>query len=156
VRRALAAWFMATALGAQEPAFTPRVQAGWRTDVLFGSPAAGELGAGINVPVGYYVRVGLDAGAGVARLDDRAVPSARADLAVRYLLDPVREFRWGPYAGGGLTTRWTDRAGWRASLLALVGIEGPESHGWRTSVEVGAGGGLRLGVVFRRARRNGR
>jgi hypothetical protein len=115
-----------------------------------------ELGAGANVPVGYYVRVQVDAGAGVARRDDRAVASGRVDLAGRYLLDPFREFRWGPYAGGGLTARWVDGSGWRAHLLVLLGMEGPASHGWRTAVEVGAGAGVRLGIVLRRARQNGR
>ena len=144
------------AAGAQAFELKPRLQTGWRADAILGSPAAIEIAAGANVPVGYYVRMGFDAAVGVARRNDRAVPAGRVDVAARYLLDPFREFRWGPYAGGGLTAGWVDGAGWRAHLLVLVGIEGPESHGWRSAVEVGAGGGVRLGAVFRRARHNGR
>ncbi len=144
------------ALEAQSFAFQPRVQPEWRADALFGSPTGAELGWGANVPVGYYLRLTATAAVGVARRDDRVVAAARVDVASRYLLDPFREFRWGPYAGGGLTTRWADRRGWRSDLLVLLGIEGPESHGWRTAIEVGAGGGARLGVVLRPARKNGR
>jgi hypothetical protein len=156
LRRALAACLLPAAAGAQEFDFKPHLQSGWRADLLAGPPAGIELGAGANVPVGYYLRMGLDVAAGVARRAERAVPGGRVDIAARYLLDPFREFRWGPYAGAGLTTRWVDGAGWRADLLVLLGIEGPESRGWRTAVELGAGGGVRLGLVFRRARQNGR
>ena len=156
LRRALAACLLPAAIGAQAFDFKPRLQTEWRADILAGPPAGIELAAGGNVPVGYYLRLNLDAAAGVARRDDRAVAGGRVDLAGRYVLDPFHEFRWGPYAGGGLTARWTDGAGWRANLLVLLGIEGPESHGWRTAVEVGAGGGVRLGIVCRRARQNGR
>ena len=159
VPRLLQSWLaclLPLAAGAQVFAFTPNVQAGWRADAMFGVPHGAELGAAINVPAGYYVRLGLDAGAGVAAGDARAALAGRVDLTARYLLDPFSEFRWGPYAGGGLTSRWADTAGWRASLLVFLGLEGPASHGWRTAVEMGAGGGLRFGIVFRRARRNGR
>lgn len=155
-RGALAACLLPVAIAAQGFDFKPRVQSGWRADALAGPPAGIELGASSNLPLGYYVRLGLDAAVGAARRGDRAVGSGRVDLAGRYLLDPFREFRWGPYAGGGLTARWTDGDGWRANVLVLIGLEGQESHGWRPAVEVGAGGGVRLGIVFRRARQNGR
>jgi hypothetical protein len=74
----------------------------------------------------------------------------------RYLLDPLRQFKWGPYAGGGFTAQWDRRANWHGDLLVLVGIEGPVRAGWRPAVELGLGGGARLGVVLRRARSNGR
>jgi hypothetical protein len=156
LRRALAACLLPAAAGAQEFDFKPRLQSGWRADLLSGPPAGIELGASANLPVGYYLRLDLALAGGVARRDERAVSEGRVDLAARYLLDPFREFRWGAYAGGGLTSRWVDRAGWRADLLVLVGLEGPESHGWRTAVEVGAGGGVRLGLVLRHVRQNGR
>jgi hypothetical protein len=74
----------------------------------------------------------------------------------RFLLDPFKEFRWGPYLGGGFTALWENGGGWRGRLLVLLGVEGPAHAGWRTSVELGLGGGARLGVVLRRARVNGR
>ena len=88
-----------------------------------------------------------------------AVFSGRVDLATRFLLDPFHEFSWGPYAGAGFSAqflRWDRRTNWRGDLLVLIGIEGPAHAGWRTAVELGLGGGARLGVVLRRARSNSR
>lgn len=143
-------------VGAQEYAFKPRVQWEARADGLVGARAGAELGVGANVPAGYYVRVGTDVAAGATGLGGRTAGSVRADVVGRYVLDPFRELRWGPYAGAGLTTVWTDAAHGRGYLLIVAGIEGPEHAGWRTALEVGLGDGFRAGVVLRRARSNGR
>lgn len=140
---------------AQSATFKPAVQFETRLDVLGGPPAGAQVGAGMNVAAGYYTRIGADAAVG-ASTHDGVSASGRVDVAARYLLDPFREFRWGPYAGGGITALWDSRANWRAGLLLLVGVEGPAHAGWRTAVELGLGGGARLGLVLRRARSNGR
>lgn len=127
-----------------------------RIDALAGPPAGAQFGIGANVAAGYYIRVGLDAAAGASSRDGAAVLSGRVDLASRFLLDPFHETAWAPYAGGGFTAQW-DRAGnRRGDLLLLLGLEGPAHAGWRTAVELGLGGGARLGVVLRRARPNSR
>jgi hypothetical protein len=143
-------------LCAQPVALKPPVQLELRADLLGGPPAGMQAGLGANVPAGYYVRLGMDAAAGASMHDGRAIASGRADVVARYLLDPFREFKWGPYIGGGFTAQWDRRAVRRGDLLLLAGIEGPAHAGWRTAVEVGLGGGARLGVVLRRARSNGR
>ena len=57
---------------------------------------------GVQIPMGYYVRVGLDGAVGVAT---GSVPSpgsradARADVLVRFLLDPFRQSAYGLSAG---------------------------------------------------------
>ncbi len=141
---------------AQVEPFKPAVQFEARLDALGGPPAGAEAGLGANIPAGYYARIGADVAAGAVSRGGEAVASARADVAARFLLDPFREFRWGPYVGAGFTTQWDQRANWRGDLLLLLGFEGPAHAGWRTSVELGLGGGARLGVVLRRARSNGR
>jgi hypothetical protein len=141
---------------AQAPSFKPALQWEARVDALAGSPAGGEAGFGANVAAGYYVRIGLDAAMGAAWRDGGAVTSARTDFVARYLLDPFKQFKWGPYAGGGFTAQWDRGANWRGDLLVVVGLEGPVHAGWRPAVELGLGGGARLGVVLRRARSNGR
>jgi hypothetical protein len=141
---------------AQAAPFKPAVQFEARLDVLGGPPAAAQAGAGLNVAAGYYTRIGVDAAAGASARDGGVVASGRVDLAARYLLDPFHEFRWGPYAGGGVTVLRTGAAGWRGGLLLLVGMEGPVHAGWRTAFELGLGEGARLGLVLRRARSNGR
>jgi hypothetical protein len=143
-------------LGAQVAALKPPVQFELRADLLGGPPAGMQAGLGANVAAGYYVRLGVDAAAGGSMHDGDAVASGRVDVTARYLLDPFREFKWGPYFGGGFTAQWDRRAVRRGDLLLLAGLEGPARAGWRTAFEVGLGGGARLGVVLRRARSNGR
>jgi hypothetical protein len=143
-------------LRAQLETLKPPVQFEMRADLLGGPPAGAQLGVGANVPAGYFLRLGVDAAAGASAYDGAAVTSGRVDVVARYLLDPFREFRWGPYVGGGFTAQWDRRATRRGDLLLLVGIEGPAHAGWRTAFELGLGGGARLGVVLRRARSNGR
>jgi len=144
------------ALFAQGEPFKPAVQFETRIDALGGPPAGAQLGIGANVAPDYYLRIGADAAFGAAARNGTAVAAGRVDIISRYLLDPLHEFRWGPYAGAGMTALWDQRANWRADLLLVLGIEGPVHAGWRTSVELGLGGGARLGVVLRRARSNGR
>ena len=115
-----------------------------------------QAGIGANGAFGYYIRLAVDAAAGASARGGAAVASGRVDVVTRYLLDPLHEFRWGPYAGGGFTAQWDRRGERRGDVLLLVGIEGPAHAGWRTAGELGRGGGARLGVVLRRARSNGR
>ena len=77
---------------------------------------------------------------------------------MRFLLDPFRERRWGPYGGAGVSAMYMGAGGsiggsgaWRGYLLAVAGLEGPAAHGILTSFEVGLGGGTRVGLVLRRA-----
>jgi hypothetical protein len=142
--------------GAQEFDFRPRVQWEARADGVVAAKTGAQVGVGVNVPAGYYLRLGLTTAAGPVWQGARTTVSGRVDLAARYLLDPFREVRWSFYGGTGLTTRWDESARWRGYLLFLAGIEGPEHRGWTPAIEVGLGGGARLGVVLRRARRNGR
>jgi hypothetical protein len=141
---------------AQADSFKPPVQFEMRADLLAGPPAGAQAGVGANVTAGTYIRIGADVAAGASSRDGGGVASGRVDLVSRYLLDPFRESRLGPYVGGGFTAQWDRRANWRGDLLLLIGVEGPVHAGWRTAVELGLGGGARLGVVLRRARSNGR
>jgi hypothetical protein len=143
-------------LGAQEFVFRPVAQFEARADALLGATGAAQLGFGSNIPVGYYSRVGITAAAGTSWIGGRARPGARVDVVSRYLLDPFREIRWAPYAGAGISTRWDDAAHWRSYLLVLAGVEGPVHRGWHTAFEAGLGGGVRVAIVLRRARTNGR
>jgi hypothetical protein len=147
---------IATPLGAQAFQFKPRTQIEARADAILGSPSAVQLGVGANVPLDYYVRLGAAVAGGTGWQDGHTTGSARVDVTARYLLDPFHESRWGFYGGGGLSARWEDSAHWRPYLLLLGGVEGPASRGWRTAFEAGIGGGVRIGIVLRRARQYGR
>jgi hypothetical protein len=98
------------------------------------------------------VRSGLDLAAGATA--DGA--SGRVDLFARFHFDPFRERKWGPYGGGGISARFDEGRKWRPYLLAFVGLDGPASGGVAPAVELGLGGGARIGVILRRAAPNRR
>jgi hypothetical protein len=120
-----------------------------------GRGTAALVGVGANVPAGYYVRVGLEGAVGAIARSGKTGDAAKIDLTTRFLFDPFAEQRVGWYGGGGVTAVH-DGNEWRPYLMLLVGREGPTAGRWRSAIEAGVGGGVRLGVVLRSARVNGR
>jgi hypothetical protein len=135
----------------------PRVAPELRADVILGSRAAVQVGGGIQVPAGYYVRVGVDAGIGVRTNratgeGARSSADARVDLLARFLLDPFRQTRYGFSLGGGIGLRAEPDDKVRPVLLVAMDLEGPRSStGFVPAVQVGLGGGVRIGVIARLA-----
>jgi hypothetical protein len=131
---------------------TQAIQSEVRVDGIFARSSGVEAGYGISIPAGIYVRTGLAGGVGAGR---HGVES-RADFISRFSLDPFRQSRWAPYAGAGLSGRFRASAdgGARAYLLVLLGVEGPlpdrQLAGWVPAVELGLGGGARVGLILRR------
>lgn len=135
-----------------------------RLDVIAGHQPAVQAGAGLQVPMGYYVRVGFDVAVGIAT-NDREAPlgspdsppgplDGRADLLVRFLLDPFRQNAWGLSLGGGLSARAEPGDHVRPLLLVALDLEGRRSsHGFVPALQVGLGGGVRVGMVLRRGSR---
>lgn len=140
----------APAAGAQ--AVQQRFQSEGRIDAIVSQHTSVHAGFGMSVPAGIYVRAGLVLGAGIGRygLD------GRADLIGRFSFDPLRQSRWAPYGGGGLSARFNSTAegGAKGYLLFFLGVEGPvpfgRTSGWVPAVEAGLGGGGRFGIIVRR------
>ena len=143
-------------LAAQGFAATPKLQPEFRAEAIVARGTSALVMAGANVPVGSYVRAGATAGAGAVAVGGEAQLAQRADVTLRFLLDPFAETRWGPYAGGGLTVRrdGTERAA--AGLLFVLGVEGRRGKRWSPAVELALGEGARFAVVWRRSRANAR
>ena len=118
-----------------------------RFDGIFAGPPAVHAGVGVTQSLGTYVRAGVAGGIGAS--SDGL--SGRGDAFARFHLDPFRQHRWAPYAGGGLTARFDADRRTRYYLLLLVGVDGPVSRGMATSIEAGLGGGGRIGVTIRQA-----
>jgi hypothetical protein len=139
-------------VGAQAAVSGARLQPELRADVIAARATAVEVGAGASAPLGIYVRLGLVAAAGAAWAGREARASGRIDAVARFLLDPFFQSRWAPYAGGGVSARYvaTDER-WRGFIALVVGLEGPRRGGTVPAVEVGLGGGARIGVALRRA-----
>lgn len=123
-----------------------------RVDAIVSEQTAVHAGLGLSVPAGVYVRAGMVLGAGIGRHGF----DARTDLIGRFTFDPLRQSRWAPYGGGGLSARFnsTSDGGAKGYLLFFLGVEGPVPFGrvggWVPALEVGLGGGARFGVIVRR------
>ena len=123
-----------------------------RGDAIASRWTAVQGGIGITLPSGLYLRSGgvIAAGGGGRGFD------SRLDVFTRFTLDPFRENRWALYGGGGVSGRYAERASPNAHayLLVFAGIEGPlgnpSTSGWVPAVEIGLGGGTRIGVSLRR------
>lgn len=146
----LLVFVVTTVAGGQVP--QQPVQVEGRLDGIFARTTGVEAGLGITVPAGIYVRSGLIAGIGAGRHG----VEGRTDLVSRFSLDPFRQSRWAPYAGGGLSGRYRSKldGGSKAYLLIFLGVEGPlavgQMSGWVPAVEAGLGGGARVAVILRR------
>jgi len=131
---------------------TQSIQSEVRVDGIFARSSGVEAGYGISIPAGIYLRSGLVGGVGAGR---HGVES-RVDFISRFSLDPFRQSRWAPYGGAGLSGRFRASAdgGANAYLLVLLGLEGhlpyAKLSGWVPAVELGLGGGARVGVILRR------
>lgn len=125
-----------------------------RADAIVARAASVQAGAGLEIPAGIYVRIGLDGAAGATWRDGRAATSGRADAIARFLLDPFREVPIGVSLGGGVSVPIGAPAGARSPYLTLVvDVEGPSRHGVSPALQVGLGGGARIGLLLRRSSR---
>ena len=138
-------------VGARHVASAQTPQPEVRLDVLGPKTPSVEPGLGVNFALGYYVRLGLDAGFNVRRVDQFTSTTGttgnawRADLLTRFTFDPFRQQRWGLSVGGGLSVRR------HTYLAAIVDLEGPELHGFLPAFQVGVSGGPRAALILRRA-----
>jgi hypothetical protein len=136
---------------AQAPA-TPKIDAEVRLDGIIARVDAIHLGVGATTVVGTYVRMGADGAVGF----NRHGLSGRVDGLARFHFDPFRQSRWAPYGGGGISGRFDKGEKARAYLLIFLGIDGPVSGSVTPSFEVGLGGGGRVGIILRQARKDRR
>jgi hypothetical protein len=127
-----------------------------RIDVLGAEPTSVQAAVGVEIPAGYYVRVGLLAGAG-ATIDGSSRAAGRVDVLARFLIDPFRQSRWGFSAGAGVSLRADPGDKARPQLLAALDLEGRRSRGGLSpSLQVGLGGGVRGGIGLRWSGRGAR
>ena len=131
---------------------TPKVDAEARLDGIIARVGAVQLGVGATTVAGTYVRLGMDGALGFSRHG----LSGRIDGLARFHFDPFRQSRWAPYGGGGLSGRFDKGEKARAYLLVFLGLDGPASGSVAPSFELGLGGGGRVGIILRYARKDRR
>ncbi len=162
MRPAVAARLLAVAIAAAAPSaaaqqpLAPSVAPELRVDVIAGAHPAAQVGLGVQIPVGYYVRVGVVGAVGTSLGErDAAEPDqrvdGRVDLLARFLLDPFRQSRYGFSVGGGMSVRAEPGEVVRPLLLVAIDLEGRRARsGWVPALQIGLGGGARVGVLLRR------
>jgi hypothetical protein len=140
---ALAASRVAHAQAEYQLRLTPELRADViRLNDRFGA----EAGGGVQLPMGYYTRIGVTAAAGVFESN----ASGRLDMVARFLFDPFLQQRWGVSAGGGISLRARASDHVRPYLLTVIDLEGPHSaSGVSPALQLGLGGGIRLGGALR-------
>jgi hypothetical protein len=158
-RVALLAPAMATAAGpvrAQDAGLArARLRAEARVDYLGADPHAVHAGIGLNVPAGTYLRLTVLGAGGTSWNGERAGGSLRGDILGRFSFDPFRERRWGLSAGGGLSVRYDQiapaRRRWRPFLALVLDLEGRRLGSVAPALQLGLGGGARIGAIVRGA-----
>ena len=112
-----------------------------------------EGGAGIEIPVGYYTRIGVTGAAG--SIDSEA--TGRFDVLARFLFDPFLQQRWGLSAGAGVSLRVREGDRVRPYILTVIDLEGPHSaNGLSPALQFGLGAGIRIGGALRWGARHNR
>jgi hypothetical protein len=124
-----------------------------RVDGFLASEPGGQIGGGVAVDAGTYMRLGVDLGVGFEHRSDGALVGVqRLEGVGRFHVDPFRQTSAGAYFGGGMAIRHEAGSHARALLVALIGLEGKPHRGVAAALEAGVGGGVRLGIVLRGAR----
>jgi hypothetical protein len=108
-----------------------------------------QAGIGTNVPLGYYVRLEIVGAGGVTQRDSVDHKSARVDAIARFLLDPFAETEWGLSIGGGMSTMIEEGERTREYLVVVADLEAPRVAGIVPALQIGLGGGVRIGIVAR-------
>jgi hypothetical protein len=118
-------------------------------DVSSASSGTLQAGVGANIPLGYYVRLELNGAGGVTRRDSVNHNSGRVDVLARFLFDPFNDAPWGLSIGGGMSAMFEQGTTTREYLVVVVDLEAPHIGRVAPALQVGLGGGLRVGFVLR-------
>jgi hypothetical protein len=105
-------------------------------------------GVGVNLPLGSYARLELDGAAGVTRRETVERNSGRVDAVARFLLDPFGESPWGLSIGGGMSAM-IEQSRSHEYLVVVVDIEAPRIGAVVPALQLGLGGGARVGLIAR-------
>jgi len=108
-----------------------------------------QAGAGANIPLGAYVRLEIDGAGGVTRRDSVDRDSGRVDAIARFLLDPFNDASWGLSIGGGMSAMFEASSVTREYLVVVVDLEAPRIGPITPALQIGLGGGVRVGLVAR-------
>ena len=128
----------------------PPITREFRVDGIAARHPAIESGASLVIASGIYVRNALTVAGGITGRDSESSAVGRVEFVSRFLLDPFRESSYGLSVGGGFgVTNLAHVARWRPYLAGVLDVELKSSPGLTPAIQLGLGGGARLGLVLR-------
>ena len=144
---------------AARPAARSPTYAEYRADAIVGR---GTAGAGRrrrrSIPLASTCALSVDGAAGATWRDGATLASGRVDAIARFLLDPYREVPIGLSLGGGVSVPYVsgDRARAPVSHGGASTSRDDVRHRVTPAIQIGLGGGTRVGVVLRTSPRRWR
>ena len=137
-------------VGGQTQSLVPPLYPEFRADAIIARETAAQVGVGVVIPAGIYVRLSVDAAGGATFAGGASRASGRVDAVGRFLLDPFRETPVAVSFGGGLSVPYVDgQTHLRPYLTAVIDVEGRMRGPVTPALQLGLGGGARVGVVLR-------
>lgn len=121
----------------------------YRVDAIEGRGTTLQGGVGYTVAMATYMRVAAVAAVGPQWRGGETSVAGRTDIIARFVLDPLRQTPVGISFGGGLSVPYESGLVTRPYLSAVVDVEGKRYGPLTPAIQLGLGGGTRLGVVFR-------
>ena len=129
---------------------TPHLSRELHVDGIIARRSAVEAAVGLVIPAGVYSRTAFLIGGGAASQDSGSKIVGRAEIVSRFLLDPFRESPLGLSVGGGVgVTNLSDPKRWQPFLALVLDLELRQRAGFTPALQVGLGGGTRVGLVLR-------
>ena len=138
--------------GGRQASLSSRIRTEARADAFAARIDALHAGVGLATDLGTYFRLAGIIGVGAADVGSEIVASGRAEILGRFVLDPLRQARWGVYGATGVVARYEESPGTRGYLTLLLGVELPSDRPRVTALELGIGGGVRIGIAIREGR----
>ena len=127
----------------------PPTETEYRIDGFAGRNDALQVGAGATLAADVYTRIGIIAATGVGTDWHSTSSTTRVDVLARFLVDPLRQASYGLSLGGGLSVANTQNGRWRPYLVGILDVEGAGRGPVVPAVQLGLGGGFRVGFVLR-------
>lgn len=121
----------------------------YRVDAIDGKGTTMQAAAGYTIPMGVYLRLAALGGVGPRWLDGRTSLAGRTDIIARFLLDPFEQTPLALSLGGGVSVPYQEGRAVRPFLTAVIDVEGKQRGRFTPAVQIGLGGGLRVGVGLR-------
>jgi hypothetical protein len=132
---------------AQQIALPPYAE--YRVDAIDGRGTAVQGGIGYTVPMGIYVRLAAIGALGPQWRHERTTLSGRTDVIARFVLDPFRQTPIALSVGGGVSVPYEENRVTRPYLTAVIDLEGRRRGRLTPAIQIGLGGGTRIGLGLR-------